>query len=91
MLYESQLYPTAIRPAYGLTKNAGTLLMQQIAKDVSPDVLQIVSFHPGLIYNAGWKKMGVKETDLPFDDCKTLIPAPIPPASSLIFCRTIVC
>ncbi|OJJ42647.1 hypothetical protein ASPZODRAFT_104672 [Penicilliopsis zonata CBS 506.65] len=68
MLYKSQLAPSALYPTYGLTKNAGTMLLQQIAKDVSPDVIQIISFHPGLIHNDQWAKMGVKKTDLPFDD-----------------------
>ncbi len=36
-------------PAYSLTKNAGTLAVQLIAKDVQPEDMQIVSFHPGLI------------------------------------------
>lgn len=70
MLDESQLFPSGKRPVYGLTKSSGTLLIQQIAKDVTPDKLQIISFHPGLIYNAEWKRMGIKDTDLPFDDCE---------------------
>lgn len=37
-------------PAYGLTKNAGTLLLQQIAMDTDPRQMQIVSFHPGGIF-----------------------------------------
>ncbi|KAK1831541.1 NAD(P)-binding protein [Podospora conica] len=37
-------------PAYGLTKNAGTLLLQQIAMDTDPRDMQIVSFHPGGIF-----------------------------------------
>ncbi len=36
-------------PAYSLTKNAGTLAVQLIAKDVQPEDMQIVSFHPGLV------------------------------------------
>ncbi|KAI1372380.1 NAD(P)-binding protein [Hypoxylon crocopeplum] len=36
-------------PGYGLTKSAGTLLIQQIAKDTSPKDMQVISFHPGSI------------------------------------------
>jgi hypothetical protein len=45
-----------IIPAYGLTKNAGTLLLQQIAMDADPRKMQIISFHPGGIYT----EMGAK-------------------------------
>lgn len=72
MLYPHQLLPSAERPSYALTKNTGTFLIQQIAKDATPDQLQVISFHPGLVYNDTWKGMGVKETDLPFDDSQSL-------------------
>ncbi|KAJ5819461.1 hypothetical protein N7474_005052 [Penicillium riverlandense] len=68
MLYDSQSFPASLRPAYGLTKNAGTMLLQQIAKDVSADDLQIINFHPGVIYNDQYPKIGIQKTDLPFDD-----------------------
>lgn len=55
-------------PAYGLTKNAGALTVQQIANRTDPEKLQIVNFHPGVIYADGWKDNGVSETTLPFDD-----------------------
>ncbi|ROW15080.1 hypothetical protein VPNG_03417 [Cytospora leucostoma] len=55
-------------PAYGLTKNAGTLTIQQIALHTDPEKLQIVSFHPGVVYTDGWRKAGVPEAALPFDD-----------------------
>lgn len=32
-----------------MTKNAGTMLLQQIAQDVSPDKMRIINYHPGLI------------------------------------------
>lgn len=68
MLYPSQPFPASLRPAYGLTKNAGTMLLQQIVKDVAADELQIVSFHPGVIYNDEYPKAGIQKTDLPYDD-----------------------
>lgn len=56
------------RPTYGLTKNAGTALLQQIAKDTSPDVMQAVSFHPGGVLTETARKAGYKEGDVDFDD-----------------------
>lgn len=70
MLYKSQLPASDSMPSYGLTKNAGTMLLQQIAKDVTPDKLQIINFHPGIIHNDAWQDIGVGKSDLPFDDCE---------------------
>jgi NAD(P)-dependent dehydrogenase (short-subunit alcohol dehydrogenase family) len=57
------------RPSYGLTKNAGTLLMQQIAKDTSVKDMQIVSFHPGGVLTDMARAAGVDENmGIPFDD-----------------------
>ncbi|KAF7559024.1 hypothetical protein G7046_g5130 [Stylonectria norvegica] len=36
-------------PVYSLTKNSGTMLLQQIADSVPADTLYIVNFHPGLV------------------------------------------
>ncbi|KAH7120376.1 putative short-chain dehydrogenase [Dactylonectria estremocensis] len=68
MLYEEQLVVTSQNPGYSMTKNSGALLMQLIAKDSSPENLQIVSFHPGVIYNETFLTIGFSETDLPYDD-----------------------
>ncbi|KAK4444227.1 hypothetical protein QBC34DRAFT_475286 [Podospora aff. communis PSN243] len=57
-----------VMPAYGLTKNAGTLLLQQIAKDVSPDEMQIVSFHPGGVMTELAKANGVSGDLYDWDD-----------------------
>ena len=46
------------RPGYGLTKNSGTLLVQQIAKDVKSEEMQIVSFHPGGVFTEAAKNAG---------------------------------
>ncbi|KAH8885457.1 NAD(P)-binding protein [Thozetella sp. PMI_491] len=37
-------------PTYCVSKSAGTLALQQIAKDTKPDDMQITSFHPGVIW-----------------------------------------
>ncbi|KAH6660565.1 short chain dehydrogenase [Truncatella angustata] len=55
-------------PGYGLTKNAGTLLMQVIAREISPEAMQIVSFHPGAVFTQNAKTAGWKEADLDWHD-----------------------
>ncbi|KAH5170786.1 hypothetical protein HBI25_236720 [Parastagonospora nodorum] len=49
----------AERHAYTLGKFAGTLFFQYLAQDFSHDKIQVVSFHPGLIYNEYWKSLGI--------------------------------
>ncbi|KAJ4369599.1 hypothetical protein N0V83_005361 [Neocucurbitaria cava] len=49
----------AARPAYTLSKLSGTLLFQLLAQDHPHEDMQIISFHPGLIYNELWKAYGV--------------------------------
>ncbi|KAG9501714.1 hypothetical protein J7337_007405 [Fusarium musae] len=57
------------RPTYGLTKNASTLLLQQIAQDTKPTDMQIVSFHPGGILTDSAKRVGGDNLKgLVFDD-----------------------
>ncbi|KAJ4029050.1 hypothetical protein NW760_014936 [Fusarium oxysporum] len=59
---------TADRPAYALTKASGSLFVQLVAKDESPDEMQIISFHPGMVHAPGWEVFGVNEDMLPFDE-----------------------
>lgn len=49
----------AQRPAYTLSKMAATLLFQVIAQNTPATKLQVISFHPGLIFNDNWKSMGL--------------------------------
>lgn len=57
------------RPMYGLTKLAGTALVQQIAKDVKSTDMQVVSFHPGGILTESSRKLGAHENmGIVFDD-----------------------
>ncbi|KAI1308079.1 NAD(P)-binding protein [Xylaria venustula] len=51
---------------YGLTKNSGTLVMQQAAKSVSPDDMQVISVHPGIVYTDIMKRV-YKYEDLAWD------------------------
>ncbi|KKY31591.1 putative short chain dehydrogenase [Diaporthe ampelina] len=55
-------------PAYGLTKNSGALLVQQLAAQYDPEKLQVVNFHPGVVYAGGWEEAGIPDNLLPFDD-----------------------
>ncbi|KAK4043875.1 hypothetical protein C8A01DRAFT_43249 [Parachaetomium inaequale] len=55
-------------PAYGMTKNSGTLLMQLIAKDTDPEDLQVVSFHPGSVLTEAVRSAGFDETSFYWDD-----------------------
>lgn len=68
MLADSQLAVSGERPIYGMTKCMMNLLAQQIAKDVLSEKLQIISFHPGLLHNDEFTRMGIGKDDLPFDD-----------------------
>ncbi|KAK3986987.1 hypothetical protein QBC44DRAFT_401425 [Cladorrhinum sp. PSN332] len=54
--------------SYSLTKNAGQVLMQQIARDVDADELQIISVHPGAVFTEGAKNLGVAEDMMEWDD-----------------------
>ncbi|KAL7930457.1 hypothetical protein V8C35DRAFT_324323 [Trichoderma chlorosporum] len=54
--------------AYGLTKNSGVLLLQQLARDTPVSKMQIVSFHPGAIFSPGAKRSGLTEKSLNWDD-----------------------
>ncbi|KAF9874659.1 hypothetical protein CkaCkLH20_07796 [Colletotrichum karsti] len=57
------------RPTYGLTKNSGTLLLQQIAKDTKPTDMQIVSIHPGGVLTDSARSAGFNEDmGIKFDD-----------------------
>ncbi|KAL6906983.1 hypothetical protein GGI43DRAFT_248811 [Trichoderma evansii] len=57
------------RPTYGMTKNAATLLVQQIAKDTDVKDMQIVSFHPGGVLTDMARNSGASEDmGIPFDN-----------------------
>ncbi|PTB41479.1 hypothetical protein M441DRAFT_68502 [Trichoderma asperellum CBS 433.97] len=53
---------------YGLTKNSGVLLLQQLARDTPVSKMQIISFHPGAILSPGAKSHGATERSLNWDD-----------------------
>lgn len=61
---------TGNQPSYGASKSAGTMLLQRIAKDVSPDDLQILSYHPGGVYTELAERAGINRNDHQWDDGK---------------------
>jgi NAD(P)-dependent dehydrogenase (short-subunit alcohol dehydrogenase family) len=61
----------AQRPSYSLTKASSTLAVQLLAVTIPADKMQILNFHPGLIYGEGWVAMGVLKDALPFDEGKS--------------------
>lgn len=67
---------TRNQPSYGASKSAGTMLLQRVAADVSPEDLQIVSYHPGGVFTELAYQAGIKRDDHVWDDGK--IPACYP-------------
>lgn len=53
---------------YGATKNAGTMTVQMIARGVSPDDMQVLSFHPGVVFTESVEKAGVTKETFDWDD-----------------------
>lgn len=65
-IHDTQL--TGNQPSYGASKNAGTMLLQRIAKDVPPEDLQIVSYHPGGIFTELAEQVGLTRDDHRWDE-----------------------
>ena len=79
---------TGDRPAYGPSKSAGTLILQQYARAINPDDMQISIVHPGAIWTKGMEKAGANESSYRFDDGKDSnirLQAPFPPTHSFIY------
>ena len=56
------------QPSYTLTKSAATLACSVMADTVSPEELQIINFHPGMVYSDAWSALGITKDMLPFDE-----------------------
>jgi NAD(P)-dependent dehydrogenase (short-subunit alcohol dehydrogenase family) len=65
-IHENKL--TGGQPSYGASKSAGTMLLQRIAKDVPPEELQIVSYHPGGVFTELGEQAGFKRDDPRWDE-----------------------
>lgn len=57
-------------PTYSASKNAGTLLIQMIAKDTPPAEMQVINFHPGVVLTSTLMEAGASGDFYPFDDGK---------------------
>lgn len=58
-------------PAYCASKNSGTLVAQLVAQGVSPDDMQVLSFHPGAIYTDAVQSSGIPKEYAEWDDGTT--------------------
>jgi hypothetical protein len=58
VIHTTAIPSVAARPAYVVSKMAATMLFQMIAANTPVEKLQIVTMHPGVVYNDGWKAMG---------------------------------
>ncbi|KAL9092100.1 MAG: hypothetical protein Q9165_004533 [Trypethelium subeluteriae] len=50
---------TAARPGATLSKSAGTLMFQLIAMETPHEELQVISYHPGLLWNEYFESLGL--------------------------------
>lgn len=55
-------------PGYQLTKNSCTCALQQIARDTPPEKMQLVNFHPSIVFTEAAKTSGYTEDTLPWSD-----------------------
>jgi hypothetical protein len=58
------------RAAYVLSKTGSTLLVQLLADQIPVNELQVISFHPGMIFGAGFEDVGITKDMMPFDEGK---------------------
>ncbi|KAL4881160.1 NAD(P)-binding protein [Aspergillus karnatakaensis] len=65
-IHNPDMAPTNLN--YGASKNAAALLLQLITREIPPDKLQILSFHPGAILTQSARDHGYDENTLPWDD-----------------------
>lgn len=65
-IHDTQL--TGNQPSYGASKSAGTMLLQRIAKDVPPEELQVVSYHPGGVFTELAEQAGFSRDDPRLDE-----------------------
>ncbi|KAH6973112.1 hypothetical protein BKA56DRAFT_635057 [Ilyonectria sp. MPI-CAGE-AT-0026] len=55
-------------PGYQLTKNSFTCVLQQIARDTPSDAMQVLSFHPSIVFTEAAAKAGYTKDTLPWTD-----------------------
>ncbi|OIW25433.1 NAD(P)-binding protein [Coniochaeta ligniaria NRRL 30616] len=55
-------------PIYSITKSSFTAVMSMIARDTPAAKMQILSFHPGVVFTEAAKSVGYTETTIPWDN-----------------------
>jgi NAD(P)-dependent dehydrogenase (short-subunit alcohol dehydrogenase family) len=63
----------AARASYTLSKFAATLYFQMLAQDTPREKLQVISFHPGIIFNEIWAAANLEKKQC-FDDGELMLP-----------------
>lgn len=56
------------RPAYSLTESSGTMTIQILAIRAPVEGMQILTFHPVIVYGTAWEAQGILEVAFDFDD-----------------------
>lgn len=57
-------------PDYQLAKANTTAILQEIARDVSPEDVQMISIHPSVVFTDAAKSIGLDETSYAWSDGK---------------------
>jgi hypothetical protein len=74
------------KPAYSLTKACGTLALSMVADDIAANEMQIIIFHPGLVYGVEAEKDGIPEHGVfEFDDGKLILYHILPLPGGLLY------
>ncbi|KAH7136745.1 hypothetical protein B0J13DRAFT_506380 [Dactylonectria estremocensis] len=55
-------------PGYMITKNSFTCVLQEVARDTSSEAMQILSFHPSIVFTEAAAKAGYTKDTLPWTD-----------------------
>lgn len=55
-------------PSYSVSKCAGKMLQQNVALNANAAEMQVVNFHPGVVFTEAAEHAGIKEDDLQWDD-----------------------
>lgn len=58
----------ATRPAYRITKAAEILALQVVADATTPDKMQVINYHAGVIHTPPWPVVGVTKDMVPFNE-----------------------
>ena len=65
---QAHMEPDHYGAVYGTSKMAATFLFQKMADELSPEKVQIISFHPGAVLTEPVRKAGYDENTLPWDN-----------------------